>query len=89
MTKSASISLRIDPDVKKVAEELYNELGITLADAINIFLKRSIVEGGLPFDLKQHNYNALTEKTIEKANKGEDVYGPFDSIDELMEELNA
>ncbi len=47
------------------------------------------MKSGLPFDLKQHNYNALTEKTIEKANKGEDVYGPFDSIDELMEELNA
>ena len=89
MNKTASISLRIEPETKSLAEKIYNNLGITLADAINIFLKRSIAEGGLPFELKQYPPNKLTIDTIEKANKGEDLHGPFNSIDELMNDLNA
>ena len=52
MAKSANINVRIDPETKKRAEDLFSSFGITITDAINIFLRKSIMEGGLPFDVR-------------------------------------
>ena len=53
MNKSATFTFRLTPEVKQEASELFESLGITLSDAINLFLHQSIREGGLPFDVKQ------------------------------------
>lgn len=45
------ITVRVDPDTKKEAEELFGDLGITMSGAINMFLKTAIREGGIPFDI--------------------------------------
>ena len=49
MAKTASISLRIEPAVKAQLEALYASFGISVTDAINIFLHTSLMEGGFPF----------------------------------------
>lgn len=67
MAKTANINVRIDPDIKSSAEKLFASFGITVTDAINIFLHKSIMEGGLPFDMKQPHYNAETETAIQEA----------------------
>ena len=46
--RSANMNIRIDPDVKKDADAIFQALGITTSDGINIFLKRVIAEGGIP-----------------------------------------
>ena len=53
MAKTANINIRIEPETKATAEKLFSSFGITITDAINIFLNKSIMEGGLPFELKQ------------------------------------
>jgi len=53
MNKSTTFTFRLNPEVKQEASELFESLGITLSDAINLFLHQSIREGGLPFDVKQ------------------------------------
>ena len=40
---------------------------MTLTDAVNVFLHKSIMEGGLPFDLRQPRYNAETELAMREA----------------------
>ncbi len=67
MPKTANINLRIDPETKSRAEKLFSSFGITITDAINIFLHKSIMEGGLPFEVKQPRYNAETEAAIKEA----------------------
>lgn len=67
MAKTANINIRIDPEIKSTAEKLFSSFGITITDAINIFLHKSIMEGGLPFEMKQMRYNAETEAAIEEA----------------------
>ncbi len=69
MSKTAAISMRIDPEVKASAESIFSSFGLTLADAINVFLHKSIMEGGLPFDLRQPRYNATTEKAMQEARE--------------------
>ncbi len=84
-----STNITIDADVKKQAQELFADLGLDLSTAINIFLKKSLAWHGIPFDVTSEKPNAVTAKAIADAEKGEDVYGPFDSVEALMEDLNA
>lgn len=44
---------------------------------------------GSPFEVKADEPNAVTYAAMEAAEKGEDMYGPFDNVDDLMEALNA
>ena len=67
MAKTASISLRIEPAVKAQLEALYASFGISVTDAINIFLHTSLMEGGFPFQPKQPRYNAETEAAVKAA----------------------
>ena len=51
-SKIPATTIRIEPEVRERAREILDELGITMAGAINIFLRAVIREGGLPFDMK-------------------------------------
>lgn len=47
----ASLNIRIDDDVKNEAEKIFNNLGLSMAAAINIYLRTVIRENGIPFEL--------------------------------------
>ncbi|MBO5366486.1 MAG: type II toxin-antitoxin system RelB/DinJ family antitoxin [Peptococcaceae bacterium] len=53
MNKSTTFTFRLNPEVKQEASDLFESLGITLSDAINLFLHQSLREGGLPFNVKR------------------------------------
>lgn len=67
MAKTATINIRIEPEIKADVEKLFSSFGITVSDAVNIFLRKSLMEGGLPFDVKQPRYNAETEAAMQGA----------------------
>lgn len=46
MASTTNFSVRMDKDIKKQCESLYNELGINLTTAINVFLRQSLRAGG-------------------------------------------
>lgn len=50
--KSANLYARIEPDVKEQAESILSALGIPASNAINMFYKQIILNGGLPFEVK-------------------------------------
>ena len=60
MATTVSFSVRIDRDIKKQCEDLYNELGMNLTTAINIFLRQSLRVGGIPFDVRIDQPNKET-----------------------------
>jgi len=84
--KTQTINMRVDPETKSKAEKLYAQFGITLSDAINMFLAKSIMTGGLPFNLVSSDFNAETIETIKRAD--EDIAnGRVFSHDEVFGEL--
>ena len=92
MAKTANINIRIDPETKTSAEELFSSFGITVTDAINIFLRKSIMEGGLPFEMKQPRYNAETEAAMNEARaimRGKINAKHYPDARTLFEELGA
>lgn len=52
MSTSSNVTVRMDSDVKRECEGIYGALGMSLSTAINVFLRKSIREGGFPFDVR-------------------------------------
>lgn len=53
MASSPVTNIRIDPDLKEQTNAVFEELGLTLSTAVNVFLRAVIREGGMPFDVKR------------------------------------
>lgn len=91
MARTANINVRIDPETKSSAESLFSNFGMTLTDAINVFLHMSLLEGGLPFEVRQPRYNAATEAAIQEARDMASGKAPrgkvYSSAKELFAEL--
>ena len=51
MGDTTSMNLRIDKNLKKDAEALFDTLGINMTTAINIFLRQSVRDQGIPFQI--------------------------------------
>lgn len=61
MKKSTTnISIHVDSELKNKADILFNELGMTLSTALNIFLRQSLREGGIPFSINLLQPNTHT-----------------------------
>ena len=52
MQKTASVNTRVDPVLKEQAESVLDELGLSMATAMNLFLKQIVIHNGIPFDLR-------------------------------------
>ena len=92
MAKTANINVRIEPEIKQRAENLFNSFGISVTDAINIFLHTSIMEGGFPFSIKKPRYNAETESAMQEVRdliSGNIQAKTYNSTKELFQELDV
>ncbi|MDR3175055.1 MAG: type II toxin-antitoxin system RelB/DinJ family antitoxin [Desulfovibrio sp.] len=92
MPKTANLNIRIDPETKSGAEQLFASFGITVTDAINIFLHQSLMVGGLPFEMKRPRFNAATEAAMREARaivSGKISAKEYSSAKDLFAELDA
>ncbi|MEG0513234.1 MAG: type II toxin-antitoxin system RelB/DinJ family antitoxin [Clostridia bacterium] len=62
--KTATFQMRINPQVKDKAEQIFANCGLTLTDAINVFLQQSMNVEGLPFVVTQSSSEALKSQAI-------------------------
>ena len=84
----AVLQVRVDDDLKNQASAIYNELGIDLSTAIRMFLKRTVLERGIPFDTKLDDVTVKgilaieRMRTISKQNGNSNM-----SLDDINEEI--
>lgn len=52
MEKTTTLNLRVNPDVKRRAEEVLSQIGIPMSTAIDIYLRQIAMNGGIPFAVK-------------------------------------
>lgn len=67
-----NINIRVDKEVKKEAELLFSELGLNMTTAVNIFIRQSIRQGGIPFDITTQTdafYNPANMKRLKESIK--------------------
>lgn len=48
---NTNVTIRIDADLKKRADELFDDLGMSFTTAINVFIKQAIREQRIPFEV--------------------------------------
>ncbi len=89
---TSAINVNVPSDVKEEATILFNNLGLNMSTAINMFLKKAIYERGIPFEVKEpvpskEFQNALQE--LDYMEKHPEEYQSFHSVKELMEDLNS
>lgn len=85
----ATINIKTDSEIKKEFNDICEELGLNMSTAINMFMKTVLRERGIPFELKLSEPNELTKKVLVESEKGGNLHGPYNTIDELMEALDA
>ena len=87
---TTNLNIRIDKEIKNSAEEIFNELGLNMTTAINMFLRTAIREHGIPFELKIEIPNNYSINAIEEGKKMmNDPSSPrYSSIDELKKALD-
>ena len=88
---TTNISIRIDTDLKAQAEALFSELGMNLTTAFNIFVRQSLREGKIPFEISLNQPNKETIAALleaERITKDPSVKG-YTDLDQLFADLKA
>ena len=86
MNKSATITVRLDPQVKQNAEAVLKKLGLTTSQAVNLFFTQVSLQKGIPFDV--HIPNQATAKAIEAGLAGSSLHSAA-NMDDLIAQLEA
>lgn len=85
-----TMTIRTNGEVKKTAAALFDDLGLDMSSAINMFLRECIRRDGIPFEVSRKEIpNRKTRRAIQDAVNNKNMVGPFKTVEEAMEYLNA
>jgi DNA-damage-inducible protein J len=68
---------------------MFNELGLNMSTALTVFLRQTVRRNGIPFEMRLETPNAETLAAMEDVRLRRNMRGPFNSVKELMEDLDA
>lgn len=87
------VQVRIDDELKSQATAIYDALGMDLSTAVRIFLKRSVMVGGIPFNLtlpRQESKTKLAAKALLELSAAAEQNGTSEmTLEEINAEINA
>lgn len=90
MGDTTSMNLRIDKNLKKDAEELFDKLGVNMTTAITVFLRQAVRDQEIPFRISaKENYNvvsAYTEKAMKHSSYEDYVAASLKEADMMVAE---
>lgn len=81
------IQSRVKPELKEQAEIIFESMGLSMGDAIRIFLQQSVNVGGLPFQPTAKRPSSETVAAIEELESGKAQR--FSTIDALLADLES
>ncbi len=86
-----SINVRVDEDVKKQAEALFDGLGLNISTAVNIFLRRSLSMRGLPFEVREDPFYSEAnmkrlQESAQQIKNGKVVVKTMDELEKMADE---
>lgn len=83
------LNIEVDSELQSKATETLAKIGLSLEDAVNLFLLAAVRYGGLPFEDKLACYNDETLAAFKDAERDEGVSRSFTTVDELMKDLTS
>ena len=91
MSKTTSMNIRIEPDLKKQVEEILTDLGMNISDAITIYFKQIVLTDSIPLQIKRPKFNKETLEAIKEADeimKHPEDYKSYNNVYEMIEEID-
>ena len=87
MAETTNLNIRIDRELKEKAEAFFSELGLNMSSAFNIFVRQSLRQGKIPFELSlaadpfySSANMAVLRKSIQEAYEGKLVVKTLDEL---------
>ena len=79
MARTSNVFARVEPEIKEQAEQVLDQLGIPMSNAIGMFLRQVVLQRGLPFEVKLPQekpvaYGSLTKEQFDARWKGHGRY---------------
>lgn len=91
ISNSGTINIRVNNTLKDEATKLFNELGLNMSTAINIFLTQSVKEQAIPFEIKNPKPSRRLKKALKEASmieSGKIKAKSYNNFKELVEDLD-
>ena len=91
MSKTTSMNIRIEPSLKKQVEEILNDLGMNISDAVTIYFKQIVLTDSIPLQIKRPKFNKETLEAIKEADeimKHPENYKSYNNVYEMIEEID-
>lgn len=87
---TTNLTLRIDADLKTAAEELFEELGMSLSTAFNVFVRQAVRVQGMPFAIGRTVAHRKTMAALAEARQlANDPTPGFDSMEAFVKSLES
>ena len=87
--KMTILQIRVDEELKNQAMMVYNELGIDISTAVRIFLKKSVIVGGMPFDVRMDESTLKAVLAVDKMRSISEENGNSEmTLSDINEEIN-
>lgn len=90
MNNSTNLNIRIDKNIKETSERVFEDLGLNMTTAINMFLRQVIRVNGIPFEIKGDVPNKETIAAIEESIKlAKDNTKGYSNVEDLKKALGV
>lgn len=87
MSETTNISIRMEKDLKEQAEHLFNDLGMTMSTALNVFVRQAVRQGKIPFEITTHIDNFYSSENMKRIKKSIQSFKEGKTVTKTMEEL--
>lgn len=82
--KTTDVRCRIEEDLKESASAVLQSCGLTISDAMRLFLRQVVATQGLPFEVR-----VPSEKTARALAQAREIRRQYDSVDEMLRDLDG
>lgn len=85
-----TIQARVDDKLKLQSEYVLRSMGLSMTSAINLFLQQVVTQRKIPFEIvAPQTLNPDTLQAMQDTIDGKNIHGPYHSVKEMMEALDA
>lgn len=80
MARTSNVFARVEPEIKEQAEQVLEQLGIPMSNAIGMFLRQVVMQRGIPFEMKLPVNKPLAMESLTKEQFDEEIQKGMDDI---------
>ena len=93
MSNVTNLNIKIDRELKSKADKLFNDMGMNLTTAVNVFVRQAVLERAIPFKISRNVDNTAATTSIEQRRAAmqeiRDLLADIDASDVDLDKMKA